>query len=162
MNGNLILVRGVSGAGKSTIAHLFSDKRNLHGVTIRISTDDFFMEECNSDDHNYVAHHCDQCKDTGYYYNFRPEKLAAKHQECINSVEEAMKVTKKTKYFCKQIVVHNTFTQEWEMRAYYDLAEKYKWRVHTIIVENRHRSKSTHDVPDETIKAQRERFQVIL
>ena len=162
MNGNLILVRGISGAGKSTVAHLFNDKRNIHGITVRLSTDDFFMEKCDADEHNYVEHYCNQCNNTGYYYNFQPNKLVEKHQECINSVEEAMKVTKETKFFCKQIVVHNTFTQDWEMEPYYDLADKYKWRVHTIIVENRHRSKSKHNVPNETIEEQRERFQVIL
>ena len=48
------------------------------------------------------------------------------------------------------------------MKPYFDLAEKYGYNVYTIIVENRHKSKSIHNVPDYVIKAQRDRFEIVL
>ena len=36
------------------------------------------------------------------------------------------------------IVVHNTFTEVWEMEAYITLAKEHGYTVHTLIVENRH------------------------
>jgi len=60
------------------------------------------------------------------------------------------------------IVVHNTFTADWEMDAYFDLARKHGYAIHTIIVENRHGSKNVHDVPQDSIKDQIKRFSVTL
>ena len=142
---NLILVRGVSGAGKSTIGEMFDD-----GATTRIlSTDDLF----------YVDGE----------YKFDPSKLAEYHQAIIDKVESLM-----VEYDWKimdhdyswfpidRIVVCNTFTQMWEMEPYFNLAKKHDWCIHTIIAENRHGSDSIHDVPADVIKSQRERFEVIL
>ena len=142
---NLILVRGVSGAGKSTIGEMFDD-----GATTRIlSTDDLF----------YVDGE----------YKFDPSKLAEYHQAIIDKVESIM-----VEYDWKimdhdyswfpidRIVVCNTFTQMWEMEPYFNLAKKHDWCIHTIIVENRHGSDSIHDVPADVIKSQRERFEVTL
>jgi hypothetical protein len=50
----------------------------------------------------------------------------------------------------KRVVVSNTFTTEKEMKPYYELAEKYGYRVYSLIVENRHgESESTniHNLP---------------
>ena len=61
-----------------------------------------------------------------------------------------------------RIVVANTFTQEWEMKTYYEMAERYKYRVHSVIVENRHDGVNEHDVPEETLVKMRNRFEVKL
>ena len=142
---NLILVRGVSGAGKSTVGEMFDD-----GATTRIlSTDDLF----------YVDGE----------YKFDPSKLAEYHQAIIDKVESLM-----VEYDWKimdhdyswfpidRIVVCNTFTQMWEMEPYFNLAKKHDWCIHTIIAENRHGSDSIHDVPADVIKSQKERFEVTL
>ena len=130
---NLILLRGVSGAGKSTVAGLFID------ATI-ISTDDFFMVDGE--------------------YQFNPELLAENHDKCFKSVESEMECPQQD--ICPNIVVHNTFTQAWEMKRYRELADKYGYNFYTIIVENRHGSNSIHDVPDHIISKQRDRFEVVL
>ena len=127
---NLILVRGVSGAGKSTIAPMFKN-------AVLVSTDDFFLDEYGE-------------------YVFDANSLVINHQFCQIAVKMMMKDNEEL------IVVHNTFTEDWEMDAYFDLARQYGYAVHTIIVENRHGSKNVHDVPQDVIKAQKERFSVTL
>jgi len=135
---DLILVRGVSGAGKSTIADMMDW---LGHRTVSFSTDDMFM--VNGD------------------YKFDPSKLGEYHAATVQKVRDVMIARYEIK-IPETIIVHNTFTQEWEMKPYFELAEEFNWRVHTIIVENRHGSKSIHDVPDDVVKAQKERFEVIL
>ena len=41
-------------------------------------------------------------------------------------------------------------------------AKKYGYRVHTIIVENRHGGVNTHGVPEEKLEQMKERFQIKL
>jgi hypothetical protein len=60
------------------------------------------------------------------------------------------------------IIVSNTFTQEWEMEPYFELAEKYGYDVFSIIVENRHGGKNIHDCPEEKVQIMRDRFEVQL
>ena len=92
-------------------------------------------------------------------YKFDVSKIGDAHKSCQKGVEYAMNagVTK--------LAVANTSTTEKEMKPYYDLAEKYGYRVHSVIVENR-RGKSeetnVHNVPVTTINRMRERFSVEL
>jgi hypothetical protein len=60
------------------------------------------------------------------------------------------------------IIVSNTFTQEWEMAAYYDMAKNYGYRVTSIIVENRHNGVNSHNVPEEKLVQMKERFEISL
>jgi phenolic acid decarboxylase len=61
-----------------------------------------------------------------------------------------------------RIVVANTFTQEWEMEIYYEMAERYNYRVHTVIVENRHGNENVHGVPEDKLQQMKNRFQIKL
>tara|TARA_R100000789_G_scaffold87346_1_gene83766 strand:+ start:200 stop:613 length:414 start_codon:yes stop_codon:yes gene_type:complete len=134
----LILIRGVSGSGKSTLANMFE----IYIEELRIfsiSADDYFTDITTGE------------------YNFDASKLKEAHSECQEGVKQAM-----VEYIADRIVVHNTFTEEWEMKPYFDLAKEYDYRVTTLIVENRHNSKSIHNVPDEVLKRQKERFNIKL
>jgi hypothetical protein len=62
----------------------------------------------------------------------------------------------------KRVIVSNTFTQEWEMKPYYEMAEEYGYRVYSLIVENRHSGVNEHGVPDETLEKMENRFQLKL
>lgn len=101
----------------------------------------------------------------GFYvnwvYTFNPALLPQAHDYCKRMVESAMDRSKYEHGYDK-LVVSNTFTQEWEMKPYFDLAKKYGYRVHTLIVENRHGNKSIHDVPDESIEKMKKRFEIKL
>jgi predicted kinase len=90
-------------------------------------------------------------------YNFDGSKLPDAHKWCRESVDAEM-----TLGIAKIIGVANTFTTEWEMKAYFDLAEDHGWRISTVIVENRHGSVNVHDVPDEAIERMKSRFVVQL
>ena len=57
-------------------------------------------------------------------YEFNPSKLKNAHEWCRDLV--FMDMVKNE----PRIVVSNTFTQEWEMDAYYELAKQYGYRVH--------------------------------
>ena len=87
---------------------------------------------------------------------FNPQELKDAHNWCKNEVRDMMKRHIPT------IAVHNTFTREWEMQDYFDLAEEYHYRVHTIVVENRHDHKSVHDVPEKTMKKMEDRFEIVI
>ena len=128
---DLILVRGVPGAGKSSIADII----NLSPYALTIATDDYFTDRKGN-------------------YNFDPSKLEENHAKCSDSVDFNM-----NSGYYKTIVIHNTFTEEWHMEPYFDLAAKHGWRVHTIIVENRHGSASTHDVPQHSVDRMKKQLQ---
>jgi predicted kinase len=88
-------------------------------------------------------------------YKFDATKLKEAHAWCQGKTETWME----KRY---NVVVSNTFTQEWEMEAYYALAKKYGYQVHSLIVENRHGDINTHLVPEETIEKMKNRFEIKL
>jgi hypothetical protein len=61
-----------------------------------------------------------------------------------------------------KIVVSNTFTQEWEMEPYFEMAKKYGYKVFSIVIENRHGGSNEHGVPEDKIKIMKERFEIKL
>ena len=89
-------------------------------------------------------------------YKFDPSKIKLAHGWCILCVEHAMEDG------LDKIAVSNTFTQQWEMDAYYELAKEYGYRVHTLIVENRHGGVNEHGCPEETLWKMKNRFEIKL
>jgi predicted kinase len=134
--GELILLRGLPGSGKSTLAKIILQIRDTDEPEV-LSADDFFMTNNGT-------------------YEFDPEKLKEAHNYCQFRCSERMRQQK------ARIVVANTFTQEWEMKIYFDMAERYNYRVHTVIVENRHGSDNVHGVPEDKLQKMKERFEIKL
>lgn len=62
----------------------------------------------------------------------------------------------------ERIVVSNTFTQEWEMKDYYDWAKDFDYIVYSLIVENRHGGVNEHGVPEDKLEIMKNRFEVKL
>ena len=133
MEKHLFLLRGLPGAGKTTMAKSFG--------AVCFEADMYFLE--------------------GAEYKFDPTRLRQAHEWCLNQVEISMKSSDKA-IGDKRIAVSNTFTQEWEMKPYMELAEKYGFTVFSVIVENRHGGNNIHDVPQESLDRMRSRFEVKL
>jgi predicted kinase len=130
---NLYLLRGLPGSGKSTLAKLLvGDKDYCHK-----EADMYFVDSVGD-------------------YKFNPSQLKDAHEWCRSEIEFVMK------YEHSPVVVSNTFTQEWEMESYYKLAEQYGYRVHSLIVENRHGGINDHGVPDDKIQIMKNRFEIKL
>ena len=89
-------------------------------------------------------------------YNFIPSEIKEAHKECQQFVGFAMESG------IQKIAVSNTFTQEWEMEPYFELAKKYGFKVFTIIVENRHGGVNEHGVPEDKIEQMKNRFEIVL
>ena len=134
--GELILLRGLPGSGKTTLAKIILQLRSTDEPEV-LSADDFF-EDKEGD------------------YNFDPTKLKEAHNYCQFRCSERMRQQK------ARIVVANTFTQEWEMDEYFKMAERYNYRVHTVVVENRHGNENVHGVPEDKLQQMKNRFQVKL
>ena len=131
---SLYLLRGLPGAGKSTLAKKLGDAH--------FEADMYFTNE------------------NGQYI-FNGADIKKAHEWCQNEVQLAM-ILNHTSGLNESIVVSNTFTQEWEMEPYYKLAETYGYRVFSLIVENRHGGENLHNVPQDKIEVMRERFEVKL
>lgn len=91
-------------------------------------------------------------------YNFDGSKLKEAHQWCQDSVSNAM-ILNHTTNENETIVVSNTFTQEWEMKPYFDLAKSWGYTVFSIIVENRHGGVNQHGVPEDKLQQMEDRFE---
>jgi predicted kinase len=89
-------------------------------------------------------------------YEFDVTKLKDAHDWCQNAVRVFMENKN------KRVVVSNTFTQEWEMLPYFDLAEKHGYRVYSLIVENRHGGVNEHGVPEDKLEIMKNRFEIKL
>ena len=133
----LTLVRGLPGSGKSTFANFVWNDYAI------CEADKFFYDKEGN-------------------YNFDASKLKQAHEWCRNEVETRMKDNEANPQYYPEIVVSNTFTQDWEMEAYYELAKKYDYLVISIIVENRHGGVNEHGVPADKLEQMKNRFQIKL
>jgi len=149
MNKTLYLLRGLPGSGKSFTANLLSE----NGKYPVLSADMFFEDENGN-------------------YNWDASKIKEAHawckMECDCLMDEAnwdcivFPNGNQISYDTSKIFIANTFTQDWEMDAYYELAEQYGYDVVSLIVENRHDGVSVQDVPPATIEKMKQRFSVKL
>jgi len=137
MNGVLFLVRGLPGSGKTSFA---SAIWNDYAVC---EADKFFYDKEGN-------------------YNFDPSKLKEAHAWCKNEVESKMIEHQNNQQYYPEIAVSNTFTQEWEMEDYFKLAEKYGYKVVSLIIENRHGGQNVHGVPEDKLQIMKNRFQIKL
>lgn len=89
-------------------------------------------------------------------YNFEGTKIKNAHAWCLDKVKTDMSVAR------EKIVVSNTFTQEWEMEPYFEIAKQYGYKAFSIVVENRHGGTNVHNVPEDKIEQMRNRFEIKL
>jgi predicted kinase len=130
----LFLLRGLPGSGKSTIA------KSLNGV--HIEADQYFMWDGE--------------------YRFDVSRLKDAHNYCKDQTQMWMMSTDNEQVNTDRIIVSNTFTQEWEMQPYFDLATEHGYRVYCLVVENRHNGINSHNVPYEKLEQMKNRFELKL
>lgn len=98
-NLKLILIRGVSGSGKTTYAKkLMAQDPSLS----HYEADMYFYKDGN--------------------YNFDPAKLKDAHAWCKAKTEEGLSDG-------RSVIVSNTFTQKWEIQPYIELGKKYEAEI---------------------------------
>jgi len=132
----LTLIRGLPGSGKSTLAKKLVAEADLadHEVpqkTVHLEADMYFVN------------------DEGKYH-FQPELLTSAHEWCQSECERALQQQ-------HNVVVSNTFVQQWEMKAYRELAKKYNAQLEIKVCNGKY--PSVHDVPVATIKRMKKDWQ---
>ena len=136
MGKNLYIVRGLPGSGKSTFARSIAKPYQI------FEADQYFMKRGK--------------------YTFDMSKLKDAHDDCKQRVARRMRENLFNSIFFNTIVVSNTFTQDWEMKYYRSIGKRYGYKVHTIIVENRHYGSNIHGVPSDKLQVMEDRFEIKL
>jgi len=130
----LILLRGLPGAGKSTLAKVLSE----HGKYPVFSVDDYFTNEQTGE----------------YVFDFKNNHLA--YKLCEENTKQSMI------NHASKILVHNTFTMDWELEPYFKLASIYTYTLFVVTVENYHQQGNIHNVSIEQLQKMAEKYQVKL
>lgn len=129
----LILLRGLPGAGKTTLAKLLSENEKYPVLSI----DSYFENEKGE-----------------YKFNFEDNHKA--YKACEEQTEAALKQG------TPKVFVDNTFTIDWEIEPYFKLSKKYNYQVHVVTVENYHGSQNIHGVSAEQLTKMAEKYKVKL
>ena len=124
----LYLIRGLPGAGKSSLA---SELKQQGVVDVVLEADDVFQTENG--------------------YAFDPSNLKWAHHCCQHNT----KLFLSDGY---SVAVSNTSTTEKEVETYQKIAKDFGVRFISLIVENRHEGANIHGVPEEKLRQMRFRF----
>ena len=130
---SLILLRGLPGSGKTTLAKVLSegDKYPVFSV------DEYFTSE------------------TGEY-RFEFEKNHLAYRQCEDRTRAAML------HGDEKIFLDNVFSLEWEMEPYFKMASEFNYRVFVMTLENRHGSSNIHGLSDEQLQKMAAKYKVVL
>lgn len=129
-----LLLRGVSGSGKTTYADYLKSLFN---------TD--FTRDC-------IICTADEYFEQDGEYKFDPTKLGAAHKYCYDKFFNGLKAN------TELIIVANTSTRESECKPYLDAARAHGYTVFSLVVENVNGTKDVHNVPEETLNKQKQRL----
>lgn len=125
---DLVLIRGIPGSGKTTLANKLVEASQQN--VVHFEADMFFEKDGE--------------------YKFDRTKLRDAHQWCLEQ----------TAYHLEQgyrVIVANTFTTMWELKAYFDLANDFGI-IPTVYVCQSNWG-SIHSVPPDTLEAMKKRFE---
>lgn len=131
-NGNMIILRGLPGSGKTAFANYLVYFNNF----VICTADDYFYDQQGN-------------------YNFDYSKISEAHKYSREKCEKALKEG-------RDVIVANTSVKEDEINEYIKLANQYNYRYFSLIVENRHGNENIHGVPDETIEKMKNKFSIKL
>lgn len=88
-------------------------------------------------------------------YKWVAEEVRFAHKWCQEKTEHYLRAG-------EDVVVSNTFTTEKELEWYVDKGREYGYFITVLVAENRHGSRSVHDVPETTMEKMRRRFSIKL
>ncbi len=132
--GTLLLLRGLPGSGKTTLAKALN---HSFGCPI-FSIDDYFTDP-----------------ETGrYFFKYQENHLA--YKQCEESAREALSNGH------AMVIVHHTFTLDWEMEPYFLMASQFNCILHVVTVENYHGGQNEHDIQEEQMLKMAEKYKVKL
>ena len=129
----LILLRGLPGSGKSSLAKILSEQGRYPVVSI----DDYFT-------------------DSNGNYQFRFEENHLAYSICEENTLEFIK------HKNEKIFVDHTFTMDWEMEPYFKMAGEYGYNIFVVTVENRGGYNNKHGVTTEQLQKMAEKYKVVL
>ena len=135
INANIVLIRGLPGSGKTSLADMID-------CDYSVATDDFFM--------------------VNGVYQYDRDLLSENHGKCAEFVKD--KISRHYPIGCN-IVIHNTFSERWEMQVYIELANdnNYNHRVIDLfdagLEDKQLEVRNEHSVREEDIFAMRERWE---
>ena len=131
---SLILLRGLPGSGKTTLAKLLSES-NKYPI---FSVDDYFTNPETDE----------------YLFKFDENYLA--YKACEEKTENALLAN------ISKAIIHHTFTLDWELEPYFKLAQKYNYQLFVVTVENYHNNANLHNVSDEQLQKMALKYKVKL
>ncbi len=129
----IILLRGLPGSGKTTLAKLISES----GKYPVFSVDDYFTNENGE-------------------YDFKFDQNHIAYKQCEENTRKALEGG------VDKVILDNTFTMEWEMEPYFKMANEYAYQVHVVTVENRHGGKNIHEINSEQLQKMAQKYKVVL
>ena len=131
---SLIILRGLPGAGKTTLAKLLSEENKWPVFSI----DSYFIDPTTNE------------------YTFEFDKNHLAYKNCQEQTKEAMQ--NKT----EKIFIDNVFSLDWEIEPYFKLASDHHYSVFVTTVENYHGSKNKHNINQEQIQKMAAKYKVKL
>jgi predicted kinase len=130
---SLVLLRGLPGSGKTTLASVLSEneKYPVHSI------DSYFINDKGE-------------------YNFEFDKNHLAYKSCENETRKSLERRS------EKVFVDHTFTIDWELEPYFKLASEFNYNLFIVTVENYHGSKNIHDIGMEQIEKMAAKYKVKL
>lgn len=133
MQNTLILLRGLPGAGKSTLGKILTQN-----VGELIDLDSCFIDDV-TEEYVYDESRLDQCQKWCY-------------ERCEMSMVKGREL----------IVVCNPFIQDWELQPYLNLGKLFSYQTFSLVVEQRRDHTVECEVPEDVIERMYDRFSLRL